>query len=375
MVKILKFKFYLFIPLLFLIFLPKNANAQPVNYIHNGFAYNDYTLESGSSSVLNSPFGPGNLPLYPLGLYSVNNYQQFHNKALEFTVSSPIKGKAKALKFNISFQYSVDGLTFFPGIGNPISQYKGYLAGFNSTISNQSVNFSVSNQTINGGLFNLNGVVTFDTEIDVSEFAIGVSGISANSYIASCDSRPGSMISVCYDHIVSQIINLTIDVELITDLNSALLDSINNNQQITNDKLDNIDSTLTDDSSPDVSGFLDSIKVDDSNSPVSDLITMPLTLMQSYVNGFSSSCQSVNLGNLYGYDLVFSCIDIKKYLGNTLYSLVDMLFCIFMAYNIGMMCISIYESITSLDDTMQLLYTPQHAGHSRVNRGESEGLY
>lgn len=153
------------------------------------------------------------------------------------------------------------------------------------------------------------------------------------------------------------------------------LDSVNKNQQETNEKLDDLNSNLTNEDSPDVDGFLDDLKVDDSNSPVSDLITMPLTLMQAYVNGFSSSCSSVSLGNLLGYDLVFPCIDLKNYLGETLFTLIDMLFCLFMVYNIGMMCVSIYESITSLDDNMQLLYSPQHAGNSRVSKGEMEGLY
>lgn len=153
------------------------------------------------------------------------------------------------------------------------------------------------------------------------------------------------------------------------------LDDINKNQQETNEKLDDLNSNLTNEDSPDVDGFLDDLKVDDSNSPVSDLITMPLTLMQAYVNGFSSSCSSVSLGNLLGYDLVFPCIDLKNYLGETLFTLIDMLFCLFMVYNIGMMCVSIYESITSLDDNMQLLYSPQHAGNSRVSKGEMEGLY
>lgn len=153
------------------------------------------------------------------------------------------------------------------------------------------------------------------------------------------------------------------------------LDDIKGGIADTNDKLDDLNSNLTNEDSPDVYGFLDDLKVDDSNSPVSDLITMPLTLIQSYVNGFSSSCSSVSLGNLLGYDLVFPCIDLKNYLGETLFTLIDMLFCLFMVYNIGMMCISIYESITSLDDNMQLLYSPQHAGNSRVSKGEMEGLY
>lgn len=140
----------------------------------------------------------------------------------------------------------------------------------------------------------------------------------------------------------------------------------NEEQKKTNDNLTNEDS-------PDTESFFNDLKIDDSNSPVSDLMIMPLTLLNSYVNGFSSSCSPYNLGSLYGHDLVLPCVDIQKYIGSNLWSLIDVIFTLYMVYNIGMLCISIYESITELDDGMQELYTPQHSGHTRVSR--NEGLY
>ena len=145
---------------------------------------------------------------------------------------------------------------------------------------------------------------------------------------------------------------------------------INNNNQNTNTIINNnnenankINDTMKDETAPsdnDINDLFD-IDTNDSNSPVSDLITMPITLLQAYLNGFNSSCSSFNLGTLYGHNLTMPCIQPQRYLGSTLWNLIDMCISLFLAYNVGLMCISIYESITSLDDNFQTLYTPRHA--------------
>lgn len=135
--------------------------------------------------------------------------------------------------------------------------------------------------------------------------------------------------------------------------------AVNNNTNAIN----NMNDSIKDESSPDAkSDLFDGITTDDeSNSPVSDLILMPLTLMNAYVDGFSSSCNSFDLGSLYGYNIVLPCINIEDYLGSNLWALIDIMFTIFLVYNIGLMCVSMYESITSLEDGFRGLYTPRHA--------------
>lgn len=149
-----------------------------------------------------------------------------------------------------------------------------------------------------------------------------------------------------------------------------------NGNQAINDSLNDLNNNLTDDSGiedSEMSNFFDDFDIDESNSPVSDFLTMPITLMTAYVNGMSSTCSPVSLGSLYGTTLTLPCINLQTYFGANLWSLIDALFCFYMVYNIGMLCVSIYESITSLSDGFQLLYEPQHTGHSRVSR--NEGLY
>lgn len=137
------------------------------------------------------------------------------------------------------------------------------------------------------------------------------------------------------------------------------------NQAITDSLTD--DSGISDNELQDLFGDLQ-----ESNSPVSDLLTLPITLLQAYLTGFDSVCTTYNLGSLYGTNLTLPCIDIPSYIGNSLWTMIDALCCIYMIYNIAMLFVSIYEQFTSLDDSFQLLYSPRHSGHTRVSRNEGE---
>lgn len=148
--------------------------------------------------------------------------------------------------------------------------------------------------------------------------------------------------------------------------NAVINSQANNTTNIINNQNENankINDTMKDETAPtdEEITYLFDFDLDDSNSPVSDLITMPITLLQAYLNGFNSSCSSVSLGSLYGHNIVLPCIRPQDYLGSTLWNLIDMCFALYLVYNVGLMCVSIYESITSLDDNFQSLYTPKHA--------------
>lgn len=143
----------------------------------------------------------------------------------------------------------------------------------------------------------------------------------------------------------------------------------NGNQAIV-DSQNELNNTLKDDSGGEVSSsWFDEFR-ESSSTPVSDLLTMPITLLQAYLNGFSGNCQAMNLGQLYGSYIIIPCLNIESYLGHELWSLIDVIFTLFMLYNIGMLCVTIYEGITSLSDDMQFLYSPRHAGagNTRVER-------
>lgn len=126
--------------------------------------------------------------------------------------------------------------------------------------------------------------------------------------------------------------------------------------------INDLNDTLNDTSQPNTNQDINDMNnMVASDTPISDLITMPLTLVNAYINGINSTCSPVNLGNLYGTDLVLPCINLEQKLGSNLWSKIDILFCIFMCYNIGMLFISAFDGITSLRDDFESLYQPRHA--------------
>lgn len=212
------------------------------------------------------------------------------------------------------------------------------------------VKFRLANNLLNVGngdtTYPLNGYINFwissSAQYSITLQNIFVSNDDVDIY--SNDFNIDGMIAA--QNVTNQAINNTTN-------------AVNNNTNAIN----NMNNSIKDESSPDVEDDLfDGITTDDeSNSPVSDLILLPLTLLNAYVDGFSSSCSAFDLGTLYGHNLVLPCIDIDDYIGSNLWSLIDVICSIFLIYNVGMMCVSMYESITSLEDGFRGLYTPRHA--------------
>ena len=112
-----------------------------------------------------------------------------------------------------------------------------------------------------------------------------------------------------------------------------------------------------------------------SNTPISDLLLLPMTLINKLLTSLNNSCSTYQLPFLYGNTLSLPCIDIKYYLGEDLWHIIDLCIVFYMVYNIFMLFINVFDDITSLDDEFQSLYTPRHSGLTRVGRGNMEGLY
>lgn len=125
--------------------------------------------------------------------------------------------------------------------------------------------------------------------------------------------------------------------------------------------IQNVNSNLTSESDADTSDFLEDVQQDYSNNPVSDLITMPITFLQRLNNNINGSCTTWNLGSLLGTNLTMPCINLSDILGSTLYNLIDMAICLFLAYNLGLMCVTIWNNMTSLKDDFDDMYSPKHA--------------
>lgn len=145
------------------------------------------------------------------------------------------------------------------------------------------------------------------------------------------------------------------------DNTQNIINNQNQNQAQTNQKLDDINDSLNDDSGVpqnDVSSRTTewSSKLA-GTGPVSNMVLMPITLLNGYISGFNSSCSPYNLGNLMGTDIILPCINISNYLGSTLWNVIDVLFSGFMIYAIGKKFVKIFNDFTNLrDNQMDELY-------------------
>lgn len=144
---------------------------------------------------------------------------------------------------------------------------------------------------------------------------------------------------------------------------------INQNQQIIDKQQQVIDSnkdindTLKNEDISDIDFSLSGIE-DISDTPVSDMILLPITLLNKLNDSTSSSCTSwVMPFDFTGGNNVLKlpCINLETYLGSDLVRIIDDLICIFMTFSIIMSFVSFFNDITGLRDTYDSMYQPKHA--------------
>lgn len=129
-------------------------------------------------------------------------------------------------------------------------------------------------------------------------------------------------------------------------------------QQQTNEKLDDLNDNITSEEEPTIDLDLD----ESSNTPISDLILFPITLLNKLINTIGNdTCSPYTLPFFYDTTITFPCFQLSNYLGTSITNSIDLFICLFMCYNLAMLFISIFEDITSLRDTYDSLYEPKHA--------------
>lgn len=85
-----------------------------------------------------------------------------------------------------------------------------------------------------------------------------------------------------------------------------------------------------------------------TNGTITNLLTLPIQLLQHFVNGMQTSCSTLNLGSLFGTNLTLPCINISDYLGSTLTTTIDLLFSGFMILSMAKKLIKIFNDFTNL---------------------------
>lgn len=86
-----------------------------------------------------------------------------------------------------------------------------------------------------------------------------------------------------------------------------------------------------------------------SNGTITNLLTLPISLLQAIVNGIQSTCSSFSLGSLFGTNITLPCINIGSLIGSGLWSTIDILFSGFMILAIAKKLIKIFNDFTNLN--------------------------
>lgn len=146
-----------------------------------------------------------------------------------------------------------------------------------------------------------------------------------------------------------------------TELLKDILKSLSNNDTTMRDVLESnqaikeqteaLNNNITNDNVGGVENSFESFESFISeNSTITQLITMPITLYTSILNGLQSSCQPFVLGNLFGTNLTLPCINIGSYLGSALWSMIDIIISGFAIFSISKKLIKIFNNFSSMKE-------------------------
>lgn len=155
------------------------------------------------------------------------------------------------------------------------------------------------------------------------------------------------------------------DQETINAINNQTT-NINNN---INNNFDELENRLFEHTPPNMDEVLEDFNdLMISDTPITDLLLLPLHLVQAFYNGINGSCSTINLGEWFDHVMYIPCINLETYLGSTLWGIIDLLFCGFMILNISQLMLHDFDSLSSAEDLFDETYTPLHHKDRRSDR-------
>lgn len=115
------------------------------------------------------------------------------------------------------------------------------------------------------------------------------------------------------------------------------------------DSIDDVNDTLNDSSVDSSDSTINSLKNQlPTNSVISDLMLLPVSMLSSLVNAIDGSCATFSLGSLYGTNLYMPCIDIEDYVGSAIWTFIDLVFSAMFILVIRKTFLKIFHNITNL---------------------------
>lgn len=114
-------------------------------------------------------------------------------------------------------------------------------------------------------------------------------------------------------------VNGTLYARILDDNDNVLYSATFTNSIIGDEIVYNVDND-------EVNSFYSGLKAGiNYNAPISNLLLFPVTLFSSILNGMNSTCVDYNLGNLWGTNLKLPCVNVRQYLGDSLYLTIDLI--------------------------------------------------
>lgn len=329
----------IFLSLFFILLIPKNVFAltlpQP-NYVY---------IENKSFQT-NATYITQSVSWYDIygwakddnGSFYVGDYSSRQN----FGYSNICTGKEISLNVTTIANYAP--FNFFPNQSGNLILWNGSTP-YTCSLTGTSFGGNVATWACYGLIPNSTFQLTFESiEIpsnDVYGLAIGTN----SSY--TCDSTNSDAIN--------QSINNTQNI--INNNNTNTQSIINNQNQNAQAIINNI-TDGTPQTESESSTTLDAWKnLIPTNGVVSSLFLIPVNLIDKLVSGFNGTCQTFNLGNLMGTDLVLPCIQPVNFFGTTLWGIIDLACCGMMLFSMFKKFVKVFSDITNLRDTpMNELY-------------------
>lgn len=312
--------------------------------------FDDVTNFSALSSGLEKNTYPSITDNSSTFLYSQHDYNNLNIDLSNY--------KYIAIPFNSAWYFMIDRVCYW-GPSNVGSN--AYTAGGCSLMSNQYYTMRVwltySKNGVNTSQFcdydgqlaicnvkNINTInqVHIALYYTYSSLTIGSGSMNSSTMTFKFQSRLGRSWFYMNSTATSNAIDSAIDRNI--QAQEEQTDRIIESQEELNDTIkdDNID-----DSSSSINEMNNKVA---TNSVISDLLLLPVTLFQNILNSINGTCSTWNLGSLFGTNLVLPCINLSNLLGSTLFGVIDVLLSGIFVLSIRKKFVDIFQNITSLKD-------------------------
>lgn len=243
------------LPLFFIVPFKVNAAA---NLITGGMNYFIYNIDENSPTKNGTqPFAiTGSTTVYPFSSYT-NEYFAFGYKTIQFTTNAP-SGSKSALGYTITttFQVLFDGLQ--NNMGN--TSYTGWVKFNDGMVVNEVSSVELIALTSGSATFKITTTAQLTNTTNLNNMTISLSAANTLGF-----SGYGEVFTV-------QLVLRDVVVQYAENENSAILNSLNRNQQQTNKKLDEVkeEQKKQSEQQKETNDTLKDDKVDEANSKASD---------------------------------------------------------------------------------------------------------